>query len=121
MKKGYVIATLSNGNVALLTNMAKWGELPWDCILSAELFKAYKRDPKVYQGAANLLGLPYDQVMMVAAHKFDLKSAREAGLRTAFVPRPGEHGPDVEVDTTNEDWLDVYATDFNDLAVKLGV
>jgi 2-haloacid dehalogenase len=121
LKKGYVISTLSNGNVALLTNMAKWGGLPWDCILSAELFKRYKRDPKVYQGAAKLLGLPNDQVMMVAAHKFDLKSAQEAGLRTAFVPRPGEHGPDVEIDTTNEDWLDVYATDFNDLAVKLGV
>lgn len=121
LKKGYVIATLSNGNVALLTNMAKWGGLPWDCILSAELFKRYKRDPKVYQGAADLLGLPYEQVMMVAAHKFDLKSAQEAGLKTAFVPRPGEHGPDVAVDTTNEEWLDVYATDFNDLAMKLGV
>lgn len=121
LKKGYVIATLSNGNVALLTNMAKWGGLPWDCILSAEIFKRYKRDPKVYQGAADLLGLPYEQVMMVAAHKFDLKSAQEAGLKTAFVPRPGEHGPDVKVDATNEEWLDVYATDFNDLAMKLGV
>lgn len=121
LKNGYVIATLSNGNVALLTNMAKWGGLPWDCILSAELFKRYKRDPKVYQGAADLLGLPYEQVMMVAAHKFDLKSAQEAGLKTAFVPRPGEHGPDAAVDTANEEWLDVYATDFNDLAMKLGV
>ena len=61
LKKGYVISTLSNGNVALLTNMAKWGGLPWDCILSAELFKRYKRDPKVYQGAAKLLGLPNDR------------------------------------------------------------
>ena len=121
LKSGYVIATLSNGNVALLTNMAKWGGLPWDCILSAELFKRYKRDPKVYQGAADLLGLRYDEVMMVAAHKFDLRSARDAGLRTAFVPRPGEHGPDVAVDETSEDWLDVYAADFNDLADKLGV
>ncbi len=121
LKKGYVIATLSNGNVALLTNMGKYAGLPWDCILSAELFHHYKPDPEAYKGAADLLGLPIEQVMMTAAHKDDLKAAREVGMKTAFVPRPDERGPKGNVDTSNEDWIDVYATDFNDLATKLGV
>jgi 2-haloacid dehalogenase len=121
LKKKFVIATLSNGNVALLTNMAKFGGLPWDCILSAELFHHYKRDPEVYKGAAELLELPIEQVMMTAAHKDDLKAASETGMKTAFVPRPKERGPDVTIDTSNEDWIDVYAKDMEDLASKLGV
>ena len=120
LKKGYIIATLSNGNVALLTNMAKWARLPWDCILSAELMKHYKPDPECYLGAADLLGLEPPEVMMVAAHKGDLNSARALGLKTAFVPRPGEHGPERTVDTEPDDAFDLNCTDFEDLAAKLG-
>jgi 2-haloacid dehalogenase len=121
LKKKYVIATLSNGNVALLTNMAKNGGLPWDCVLSAELFRHYKRDPEVYKGAAQLLGLPIEQVMMVAAHKDDLDAARKTGMKTAFVPRPKEHGPERTIDTSSESWMDVTASSMEDLAEKLGI
>lgn len=116
----FVIATLSNGNVALLTNMAKRAGLPWDCILSAELARHYKPDPEAYQTAAALLGLPVDQVMMVAAHKGDLHAARAVGFRTAFVPRPAEFGPNREVDTEPDPAFDVVASDFLELAEKLG-
>jgi 2-haloacid dehalogenase len=120
LKRKFVIATLSNGNVALLTNMAKHAGLPWDCILSAELMRHYKPDPEVYRGAAELLGLKPPQVMMVAAHKEDLRAARAVGLRTAFVPRPMEYGPRRRVDAAVEGWLDLVASDFVDLASKLG-
>ena len=121
LKKGYIISTLSNGNIALLTNMAKNGGLPWDVILSAESVNHYKPDPETYLGAADLLGLEPSEVMMTAAHKGDLKAAAACGLRTAFVPRPMEHGPDREVDVETEDWIDVTGSDFNDLASKLGL
>jgi len=121
LKKGYIISTLSNGNIALLTNMAKNGGLPWDVILSAESVNHYKPDPETYLGAADLLGLEPSEVMMTAAHKGDLKAAAACGLRTAFVPRPMEHGPEREVDVETEDWIDVTGSDFNDLASKLGL
>ena len=120
LKSRYVIATLSNGNIALLTNMAKWAGLPWDCILSAELAHHYKPDPETYLMAADILGLEPSKVMMTAAHKGDLKAARAQGLKTAFVPRPFEHGPRREIDTSPEDWIDVVASDFEDLALKMG-
>ena len=120
LRTRFVIATLSNGNVALLTNMAKHAGLPWDCILSAELFKHYKPDPEVYLGAADMLGLKPEEVMMVAAHKGDLKAARALGLKTGFVPRPMERGPGADIDTSSEPWIDVTASDFEDLATKLG-
>ena len=120
LKTRYIIATLSNGNVALLTNMAKYAGLPWDCILSAETARHYKPDPEAYLTAADILGLSPAQVMMTAAHKNDLRAAREQGLRTAFVPRPLERGPGAEIDTASEDWIDVTATDFVDLAAKMG-
>ena len=119
LKEKYVIATLSNGNVALLTNMAKHGGLPWDCILSAELAHHYKPDPEAYLTAADLLGLAPSQVMMVAAHNGDLLAAQQVGLRTAFVTRPTEHGLDQTTDLTADPSVDVAATDFNDLADKL--
>jgi len=118
LKKKYVIATLSNGNVALLTNMAKHAGLPWDCVLSAELFGHYKPDPEVYLGAARLLGLEPGEVMMVAAHKDDLDAAARTGLRTALVRRPMEFGTKQEV--TPEARLDFNAKDFVDLARQLG-
>jgi len=121
MRKRFVVATLSNGNMALLVNMAKYARLPWDCILSSELVKHYKPDPQIYQMAADLMGLRPDQVMMVAAHKGDLKAAQAVGMKTAFVPRPMEFGPKCEVDTTPDDSFNLFAIDCEDLASKLGV
>ena len=120
LRKRYLIAPLSNGNLALLTNMAKHAGLPWDCILSAELAQRYKPDREVYLMAAELLDVKPEQVMMVAAHKGDLRAAKAAGLKTGFVPRPMENGPDGKVDVTPDASFDVMAADFNQLAAKLG-
>lgn len=119
LKRRYIIASLSNGNVALLVNMAKHGGLPWDAVLSSELARKYKPDREVYLKAAELLGLPPSGVMMVAAHKGDLRAASHAGLRTAFVPRPGER-PNRDIDLSPEPAFDVNAKDFLDLANQLG-
>ena len=119
LKRHYIIATLSNGNVSLLTNMAKYASLPWDCILSAELVHHYKPDPEIYLMAADMLDLAPSGVMLTAAHKNDLKAARTQGLMTAFVPRPLEHGPKRELDTSTEEWIDVFANDIEDLAQKM--
>jgi len=119
LKRRHVIATLSNGNVALLTNMAKHAKLPWDCILSAEVVRHYKPDPETYLGAADLLGVEPAELMMVAAHKDDLHAARACGLKTAFVPRPKEYGPAVKPDVSRDPAFDLHARDFNDLARQL--
>ena len=119
LRRKHVIATLSNGNVALLTHIAKHAKLPWDCILSAEVVHHYKPDPETYLGAADLLGVRPGELMMVAAHKDDLHAARACGLKTAFVPRPREYGPAVKVDVSREPAFDVHARDFNDLARQL--
>jgi 2-haloacid dehalogenase len=103
LKQRYTIATLSNGNVALLNNMAKRAGLPWDVVLSAELFGHFKPDPEVYLGAARLLGLTPSEAMMVAAHPGDLRAAAAQGLRTAYLPRPLEWGPDREFRGKRED------------------
>ena len=120
LKKHYVIATLSNGNLSLLTNMAKHARLPWDCVLSAELFHHYKPDREAYLGAATMLGYAPHEVMMVAAHKDDLRAAQAAGLRAAFVQRPWEFGDPAKKDLKPEKDFDVNAADFLDLATKLG-
>lgn len=120
LRRQFILVTLSNGNIALLTNMAKQSGLPWDLILSAELTRAYKPDPKVYQMAADLLGLRADQVMMVAAHQDDLRAAQQVGLKAAFVPRPLEFGPYRMPDLTPGPPFEVTATDFIDLANQLG-
>ena len=93
--------------------------LPWDCVLSAELFRHYKPDPETYLGAAAMLGLEPGEVMMVAAHKDDLQAAKSCGLATAFVRRPREKGPQVKVDVTPDPGFDVNARDFVDLARKM--
>jgi 2-haloacid dehalogenase len=123
LRRRYVLATLSNGDMALLVNMAKHASLPWDCILSAELVKKYKPAPapEVYQMAASLLDLPTKEVLMVAAHKNDLQAANQAGLRTAFVPRPLEFGPGRNADPGPHTGFDIVAPDFFDLADQLGV
>ena len=119
LKCKYTIAPLSNGNVALLNNMAKHAGLPWDLNLSTEWFKAYKPQPETYLGAVNALGLKPDEVMMCAAHNDDLLAAQQCGLKTAFWPRPTEYGVDQKRDLKAEyDW-DVVATDLRDLADQL--
>jgi 2-haloacid dehalogenase len=118
LKNSYVIAPLSNGNVALLVDMAKKAGLPWDLILSAELARRYKPDPETYLMASNLLDLRPDQVMMVAAHVDDLRAAQENGLRAAYVPRPLEFGYGGEVDPPDPSF-DLVASDFIELDRKL--
>ncbi|CAN5683955.1 haloacid dehalogenase type II [soil metagenome] len=119
LRQKYVIATLSNGNVRLLVDMAKHAGLPWDCVLSAELARRYKPDPEVYLLAAELLSLPPERVMMVAAHADDLQAARALGLRTALVRRPLEHGPDGVAE--EDPGADITADDLVDLADQLDV
>jgi len=121
LKAGSIVATLSNGHVALLVALARHGGLPWDCVLSAELFRSYKPDPAVYRGAAALLGLPTTAVMMVAAHADDLQAARAAGLRTAYVPRPREHGDPARFVAAPAEGFDLVAPDFEALAERLGL
>jgi len=120
LRKRFIVAALSNGNMALLTNLSKNAGLSWDCILSAELARHYKPDEEVYRMAADLLELQPEQVMMVAAHKEDLRAARLLGFRTAFVLRPLEYGPEGRPDLEPDPAFDLIATDFHDLAEKLG-
>jgi 2-haloacid dehalogenase len=120
LKRRFVITTLSNGNVSLLTNMAKRAGLPWDCVISAELFRHYKPDPEAYLGCADLLGVQPEELTLVAAHPSDLRAARDAGLGTAFVSRPDEYGSHQRPATMADGEFDVTATDFLDLADKLG-
>jgi len=120
LKKKHVIASLSNGNVALLVNMAKHAGLPWDTVLSAELFHHYKPDPEVYLGAARLLGLAPQEVMMVAAHPSDLRAAAACGLRTAYVARPLERGPGGEMEPWKPGEFDLAVESLSELAARLG-
>jgi 2-haloacid dehalogenase len=120
LKARYVIASLSNGNIALLVDMAKHGGLPWDAVLSAELFRHYKPDPEVYDGAARLLGLPPERVLMVAAHLGDLAAARARGLRTAYVHRPLEQGPGADPTPAVDPDADVSVDSLSELAARLG-
>ena len=119
LRQLHIIAPLSNGNVALLTNMARRAGLPWDLILSAELVRHYKPDPETYLMPPLLLDLEPEQVMMVAAHVYDLRSARNNGLRTAYVPRPLEFGPGVDAEPPDPAF-DLVAGDFVELADRLG-
>jgi 2-haloacid dehalogenase len=120
LKERFVIAPLSNGSFALLTAMAKRAGLPWDCIVSTELFGSYKPDPATYRGAVRLLDLESDQVMLVAAHLGDLRAAATCGLRTAYVPRPLEWGPDGRPPESPDTDIEVVAEDFSSLADQLG-
>src|SRR5262245_55956882 len=121
LKSRFVITTLSNGNIALLTNMAKHAGLPWDCVLGAENVHRYKPDPEVYLLVPRLFDLKPEQVMMVAAHEHDLQSARKHGLRTAYVHRPFERGPGKAAEIPPAGRYAVIASDFLDLARQLGV
>ena len=121
LKKKFIIAPLSNGNISLMTDLAKHSGLPWDVILGAELVRHYKPDREVYQSAADILDLKPADVMMVAAHLGDLRAAKQGGLRTAFVIRPKEFGPDGKPDLKADGIADISAIDFNDLAKRMGV
>ncbi len=119
LKSKYVIATMSNGNVAMMTNMARHSGIPWDCILGAEVAQHYKPDPESYLTTVKLLGLEPEQVVMAAAHAGDLIAAGKLGLRTAYVPRPMEHGPHGSPEPVPPPEFDVTASDFVDLAAKM--
>jgi 2-haloacid dehalogenase len=121
LKRRFTIAPLSNGNVALLVDMARRAGLPWDLVLSAELVQAYKPDPATYLSAPRLLRLPADQVMMVAAHLDDLAAARTHGLRTAYLRRPGEWGPGgTAAEPGPGDRPDLVVDSITELADRLG-
>ena len=120
LKTRHTICTLSNGNIGLLTNMAKRAALPWDCVLSAEVFRAYKPDPATYLGVARVFDLPPASVMLVAAHQDDLAAARACGLQTAYVERAHEFGPTRPKDISPDPHNTLHARDFVDLATQLG-
>jgi 2-haloacid dehalogenase len=121
LKTKFIVGTQSNGNIALMVNMAKHSGLPWDVILGAEVVQAYKPMPEAYTRACEALMLPPDRVMMVAAHNNDLLAARKQGLRTAFVARPLEYGTkNPKADIEPAAGIDVAAWSFTELAEKLG-
>jgi 2-haloacid dehalogenase len=119
LRADHVVATLSNGHVAMLVDLARHGDLRFDCVLSAELARAYKPDPAVYLTAARLLALDPAEVMLVAAHPWDLKGARRAGLRSALVRRPLEYGSDTPA--RDDPDADYVVNDLHELAARLRV
>ena len=119
LKTKYTICTLSNGNIGLLSNMAKRAGLPWDCILCAEVFRKYKPDPDTYTGVAKVFDVSPENVMLVASHQNDLQSARQCGLHTAFIERPMEFGPNRENDVSPNQANTFHASSFTDLADQL--
>lgn len=121
LKSKYIIAPCSNGNIALMVNLAKHSRLPWDCILGAETARAYKPLPEAYLASCRQLGLAPAAVLMVAAHNGDLKAAKAQGLATAFVPRPTEHGPGQQTDLAADPaCVDLPAASFVELADRMG-
>ncbi|WP_307689173.1 haloacid dehalogenase type II [Variovorax ginsengisoli] len=120
LKTKYTICTLSNGNIGLLTDMAKHAGLPWDCILSAEVFKAYKPDPRTYLGVAAVFDVSPGQVMLAAAHHDDLAAARGCGLKTGYIERPLEFGPARTKDVSPRPGNTLHARDIGALADLLG-
>jgi 2-haloacid dehalogenase len=120
LKSKFMICTLSNGNIGLLTNMAKRAGLPWDCILSAEVFKAYKPEPATYLGVAKVFNIAPEEVMLVAAHQDDLAAARACGLQTAYIERPFEFGKNTPKDVSPNPANTYHAVNFLELAVQLG-
>ena len=120
IKSGYIIATLSNGNVSLIVNMAKNANLPWDMVLGAEVVRHYKPQPESYLKSAEMLNLPPTACMLVAAHNSDLVAASQCGFKTAFVARTTEHGPNQSIDLEATGNYDIVADSFLDLAAQLG-
>lgn len=119
LKRGAIIGTLSNGNVALLVAMAKAAGMAWDVVFGADIFGHYKPDPETYLGACRLLRLPPEAVMLAAAHNSDLAAAKTLGLRTGFIPRPDEYGPAQRRDLRAEGEWDIVAENVPRLAAAL--
>jgi 2-haloacid dehalogenase len=119
LSRRFVLAPLSNGNIALQVDLARRSGLPWDCVLGAEVVRHYKPDPEVYDSVPQLLAVPPSSVVMVAAHLDDLAAARARGLRTAYVHRPDEFGGRVVPPGTDPD-ADVSVSSFEELADRLG-
>ena len=120
LKRRYMLCTLSNGNLGLLADMAKRAGLPWDLILSAEVFRHYKPDREAYLGVCEVFDLEPAQMMLVAAHHDDLEAARACGCRTAYVERPREFGPTIAQDVSPRPGNELHASDLRDLARQLG-
>ena len=121
LKSKYILCTLSNGNMSLLTHLSKHGGLPWDCIFSAETFRAYKPDPRTYLGVAEWLDVAPQEVMLVATHQDDLDAARSCGLQTAYIDRPTEWGDPAHKTEPVGSNNTLRAANFLDLADLLGV
>ena len=115
----YILGPLSNANVALMVRLRKFAGLPWDFVFGADLWQHYKPDPETYRGACRLLNLRPNEVMLVAAHNYDLRAARIEGLCTAFIPRVTEYGPRQTKDLEAEESWTVVASDLRDLASLL--
>jgi 2-haloacid dehalogenase len=120
LRQRYLLAPLSNAGFACLTHIAKRAGIPWDCILTAEMARTFKPAPEAYGVAMEYLELPAEQVMMVAAHPYDLRAAQSVGMRTALVPRPQEWGPGGKAEDPGDSRFDVLASDFLDLAAQMG-
>ncbi len=120
LRTRYILSPLSNASFAGMVHLAKFAGLPWDCVITAENAKLYKPRVEVYRTAIVLLGMEPGDVMMVAAHNYDLRAARDVGMRTAFVSRPLEYGPGQKTDLAPDDSWDVVAADFDELATALG-
>ncbi|KAF6752015.1 HAD-like domain-containing protein [Ephemerocybe angulata] len=119
LKKNYIIATLSNGNVKLLVDMAKYTDLPWDAVFSGEMFQSYKPNPKTYLGAIQYLSLQPHEVAMVAAHIFDIRAASKLGMPSVYVVRPQEEAdPHPEAIKTKAEGgdADIIVSSFLELA-----
>jgi 2-haloacid dehalogenase len=119
LKKHFIISTFSNGSFPCLVNMAKLAGLPWDCIFSADMVRHYKPDPETYRGVIDLLDLSPNEILLVAAHNYDLRHGRIHGMRTAYVNRPTEHGPNQTTDISAEEDWDIVVNHFEELADKL--
>lgn len=120
LRSRYIVCSLSNGNLGLLTRMARHASLPWDCILSAEIFRTYKPNAQIYTGVARIFDVAPGDVMLVAAHQEDLDAARACGLGTAYIERPAEYGSGAAKDVSADPRNAVHARDIADLAAQLG-
>ena len=120
LRRRFVVSTLSNAGMSTMVEIVKRAGLPFDAVLTAELAHTYKPSPVVYQLAVDYLGFRPDEILMVACHKYDLKAARAFGMRTAFVARPLEFGPNAQPDIAREDWVDHHVGSLTELATALG-
>lgn len=120
LRTRYVLSPLSNASFAGMVHLARFAGLPWDCVITAENARCYKPRPQAYQTAIGLLGLAPGDVMMVAAHNYDLRAAQALEMRTAFIPRPFEYGPGQTTDLAPDGDWDIVANNVEDLAHALG-